>query len=151
MLKVGTIEYISSSDNGDNSINDQDVFGNGSAILKFGDMLDADGEIKYFANVEYEDGRPVCKDYLGANYPNPFNPSTTIEYSLVNDAHVNLSIYNVNGQLVRTLVDAKMKMDNYRVIWDGKNNRGNNLSSGIYFLRLKTETFTKTQKMVLLR
>ena len=151
LLKVGTIEYISSSDNGDNSINDQDVFGNGSAILKFGDMLDADGEIKYFANVEYEDGRPVCKDYLGANYPNPFNPSTTIEYSLVNDAHVNLSIYNVNGQLVRTLVDAKMKMDNYRVIWDGKNNRGNNLSSGIYFLRLKTETFTKTQKMVLLR
>ena len=74
-----------------------------------------------------------------------------IEYSIATDSHVDLSIYNVAGQLVCTLVDGFKKRDRYRLKWDGKNNEGKTVASGVYFYRLKTDRFTKTKKLVILR
>jgi len=95
---------------------------------------------------------------LSANYPNPFNPATTIPFQvggsqfMVNrPIHTSLKIYNILGQLVRTLVDEEKVPGNYKVIWDGKDNSGKEVGSGIYFYQLRTEEYTATKKMVLLR
>ncbi|MEE9269762.1 MAG: T9SS type A sorting domain-containing protein, partial [Candidatus Krumholzibacteria bacterium] len=88
---------------------------------------------------------------LHQNYPNPFNPTTTITYSIAKDADVELLIYDVRGALVRTLVQEHLTSNNYKVRWDGKDNAGNGVSTGVYFYRLRAGTFTSTKKMVLLR
>jgi len=88
---------------------------------------------------------------LADNYPNPFNPATTIEYSIAEESPVNLSIYNVNGQLVRTLVSEFQARNTYTVRWDGKNQNGVSVASGVYFYRLQAASFVKTKKLVLLR
>jgi hypothetical protein len=88
---------------------------------------------------------------LAQNYPNPFNPSTTIKYSVKENTHVSLKIYNVAGQLVRTLVDSDMKAGAYTEIWNGRSNADTPVSSGVYFCKLVTKDFSKTKKMVLLK
>jgi hypothetical protein len=90
--------------------------------------------------------------FLANNYPNPFNPVTTITYGIDRRASVTLRIYDVSGRLVRTLVNEMQEPGNrYTVTWDGRNGFGRNVSSGIYFCRLTTGTRTSTRKMVLLR
>ncbi|MDP3025216.1 MAG: FlgD immunoglobulin-like domain containing protein, partial [candidate division Zixibacteria bacterium] len=95
---------------------------------------------------------------LGQNYPNPFNPLTTIPFTVIGSqfivhrpGHTSLVIYNILGQKVRTLVDEEKSPGNYQVIWDGKNQKGNEVSSGIYFYQLKAGNYKKTRKMSLLR
>ncbi|MCJ7458519.1 MAG: M28 family peptidase [candidate division Zixibacteria bacterium] len=95
---------------------------------------------------------------LAQNYPNPFNPTTTLPFSLKvqgstfkGPIHATLKIYNILGQLVRTLVDEEKAAGSYKIIWDGKDNSGKEVGSGIYFYQLKTEEYTATKKMVLLR
>ena len=65
--------------------------------------------------------------------------------------HTTLKIYNVLGQLVKTLVDEPKERGTYEVIWDGKDENGNEVASGVYFYRLQTEDFTQTKKMVLMK
>lgn len=91
------------------------------------------------------------QNYLGLNHPNPFNPTTTIRYSIEQDSHVNLAIYNVHGQLVRTLVDEPMPRGSYSVSWDAKNNAGDAVASGVYFYRLETPQFLDAKKLTILR
>jgi hypothetical protein len=88
---------------------------------------------------------------LAQNYPNPFNPSTTIKYSVKEKAHVSMKIYNVAGQLVRTLVNSDMNAGAYIETWNGRSNSGDPVSSGIYFYRLVTKNFSMTKKMVFLK
>jgi hypothetical protein len=88
---------------------------------------------------------------LARNFPNPFNPVTTIGYSMKEKGVVTLKIYNVAGQLVRTLVDGVKDAGAYKAVWDGKNNGGTPTASGIYFYKMKTAGFSATKKMVLLR
>ncbi len=88
---------------------------------------------------------------LAQNFPNPFNPETIIKYQLPRQSHVKLEIYNTLGQKVRTLVDATQKASYYSVKWDGRNQSGNRVSSGIYLYRLETDGFVRTRKMILLR
>jgi hypothetical protein len=88
---------------------------------------------------------------LYQNHPNPFNPSTSIKYSIRERAHVSLKIYNVAGQLIRTLVNEEKNSGVYVKSWDSRNNAGEPVSSGVYFYRLVTKEFTKTKKMVLIR
>jgi hypothetical protein len=88
---------------------------------------------------------------LYQNRPNPFNPATTIRFDLARDGHVELRIYNVSGRLVRTLVDRPMERKRHQVVWDGMDNTGVPVSSGIYFYRLETGDFRDTRKMVVLR
>ncbi len=88
---------------------------------------------------------------LKGNYPNPFNPTTHIEFSLKKAGNVELAIYNINGQKVRTLVSEEMEADNHKVTWNGKDDRGNSVSSGTYFYRLQTSETTQTKKMLMLK
>jgi hypothetical protein len=89
---------------------------------------------------------------LVQNYPNPFNPTTTIKYTIKEQAHVSLKIYNVAGQLVKTLVNEVKRPENVRPIeWRGINNAGESVASGVYFYKLATKNFTQTKKMVLLK
>ena len=77
--------------------------------------------------------------------------STTIAFSIKDAKHVQLRIYDVRGALVKTLVDERRKPNNYKERWNGKNNRGQSVASGVYFYRLEAGDFTATKKMVLLR
>jgi hypothetical protein len=97
-------------------------------------------------------GPAVPTNSLLQNYPNPFNPTTTIRYSIAERGHVSLRVYNVAGQLVKTLVDevrSPAAIEPYT--WDGRNDAGQPVSSGVYFYRLIAKNYTQTKKMVLLK
>lgn len=97
----------------------------------------------------------VSKEFaLSQNYPNPFNPVTTIQFAIAGDkspTHVTLKIYNIAGQLVRTLVDEEKTSGNYAITWDGRNNSGDKAASGIYFYQLKSKEFTETKRLTLIK
>jgi flagellar hook assembly protein FlgD len=88
---------------------------------------------------------------LSQNYPNPFNPETVIKYALPEDCHVELSIYNILGQKVKTLVDQYQNAGYKTVHWNGKDDQGNELASGVYFYKIKTPKYSETKKMVSLQ
>ena len=89
---------------------------------------------------------------LADNFPNPFNPATTIQYALPQAADVELTVYNVLGQPVRTLVAEHQSAGRYAVEWDATNDSGHSLSSGMYFYRLQAgEEFREVKKMLLLK
>jgi len=88
---------------------------------------------------------------LKQNYPNPFNPTTSIAYDLSEAGIVNLAIYNISGQEVRTLVNGYRSVDSYMEIWDGTDNQGNMLTSGVYMYKLEVNGFQKTMKMLLIK
>lgn len=91
-------------------------------------------------------------NFLAQNRPNPFNPSTTLNFGLKENAQVELSIYNLKGQKVITLVNKELNAGNHSVVWDGRDALGNYVSSGIYFSRLKIgNSWSKTQKMMLMK
>jgi hypothetical protein len=95
----------------------------------------------------------VFANRLDHNYPNPFNPTTTIRYSIKEQGNVSLKVYNAAGQLVRTLVNEMQtpRAEVFSVTWDGKNNAGSSVSSGVYFYKLSATNFSETKKMVLLK
>jgi hypothetical protein len=88
---------------------------------------------------------------LRQNYPNPFNPSTTIVYSTQAAGRVNLSIYDVSGRLVKTLVDKELPTGPHKAIWDGRNDAGGMVSAGVYFARLESARRRQSRKLVLLK
>jgi hypothetical protein len=88
---------------------------------------------------------------LYQNFPNPFNPSTTIAFWLPQKEQVVLLIYDVNGALIRTLADEVLGEGINKYPWDGRDSNGNQVSSGVYFYRLKAGTSVLTRKMVLLK
>ncbi len=92
-------------------------------------------------------------DYvLKPNYPNPFNPSTTIEYALPIRKQISVKIYNIMGQLVRTLVDNQLQTaGTHKVMWDGKNENGVSVSSGSYIYTLEFGNFRKSNQMTLIK
>jgi len=88
---------------------------------------------------------------LAQNFPNPFNPSTSIKFDMKAKGLVTLKVYNVARQLVRTLVNGTKDAGSYTITWDGKNDRGGAVASGIYFYKMETKDFSQTKKMVMLR
>lgn len=90
---------------------------------------------------------------LSQNYPNPFNPSTTVAFDIPEGKEVNvrLNVYNMRGQLVRTLVNELKSEGSYQIQWDGTDNYGRRVSSGVYFYRITTGEFSQTRKMVILK
>ncbi len=88
---------------------------------------------------------------LEPNYPNPFNPTTTITFVLSSNGPVNVSVYTADGKLVQTIVDGPMSAGQKSFAWDGKDMNGIPVSSGVYFCRLKTGNRTLTQKMTLIK
>jgi hypothetical protein len=88
---------------------------------------------------------------LYQNYPNPFNPSTIIEYHIGKRENATLSIYDILGREVTTLVNSKQSPGDYRISWNGKNKNGMNLGSGTYICRLQVGSYVESRKMILLR
>jgi len=92
-----------------------------------------------------------AKNYLLHNYPNPFNPETTIGFQLPEEKLVELAIYSLKGQKVKTLINAVLPAGIRSAIWNGRDSNGNRVSSGIYFYKLKAGNFLKVKKMILLK
>jgi hypothetical protein len=93
----------------------------------------------------------VVNDYrLEQNYPNPFNPETTICFTMAETENVEISIFNIDGKLVRTLVNSIVPAGEHSVIWDGRDLVGRKSPSGSYLYQLRTRNFTQTKKLTLL-
>ncbi|MEJ2048991.1 MAG: FlgD immunoglobulin-like domain containing protein [Calditrichota bacterium] len=88
---------------------------------------------------------------MDQNYPNPFNPTTSIGYALKENTKVVLKIYNLLGQEVRTLVNGNQEVGYKKVAWDGMNDKGTRVASGIYIYRIKAGDFVKARKMILMK
>jgi len=118
------------------------------------------GRVMYFeleivfplSEVSNDDGAlPPVANLLQPNYPNPFNPSTTITFNMPLSGNANLAVYNVKGQLVKTLVAGSVTSGDHKVVWNGTDNGGQSVSSGVYFYRLTTNGHTETRKMMLMK
>ena len=88
---------------------------------------------------------------LNQNYPNPFNPTTNFEYRIPVKGLVKLQIFDILGRLIATLVDDVQDAGVYNSTWNGKTNNGFAVSSGVYFYRLESGSFSKTERMLLLK
>jgi hypothetical protein len=93
----------------------------------------------------------VGRNFLGQNFPNPFNPTATIRFEIARPEHVRLKVFDVAGRLVRTLVDEPRQPSAYVVVWDGTDDRGGPVASGVYFYRMTAGSFVETRKMMLLK
>jgi len=110
------------------------------------------GVLAYTTGIAAERTNSLPKEFiLEKNYPNPFNPETTIEFTMPYAADVNVSIYNMLGQKVRTLVDARVSSGRHSVRWNGVSDAGVPLSSGIYFYRLNSGSTVLVKSMLLLK
>ncbi len=98
---------------------------------------------------QFNDNIPDCIT-LKDNFPNPFNPTTTISFSIPDESKVDLIIYNTKGQRVKSLVRDNLVKGNHSIIWDGVNDSGKPVSSGIYFYKLSVNGLSKSTKKCLL-
>ena len=95
---------------------------------------------------------PVYSSELIGNYPNPFNPETVISFSVIESSvNTEISIFNIKGQKVKTLINAKLSSGFHTLGWDGKNDAGRSVTSGIYFYKMENADYSKTRKMILLK
>ncbi len=153
------------------------VYRNGSLLnnnllneLNYSDFALENGQYSYYVTASYsgnlisahsntvnvnitgtDNNSNICINRLYTNYPNPFNPTTSISYSLKEEARVSLKIYNVKGELIKTIVDGKQNRGLHNVSWDGKDNQNKAVSSGIYFYQINTPNFKQQKKMLLLK
>ncbi len=111
------------------------------------DLTEIDPEI----NTEIESEDISSPQPIIITYPNPFNPETTISFNIANQTNVELSIYNIKGQKVKTLINDKLSKGAHKVVWNGKNSSGLKVSSGVYFYRLKTPKLDTIRKMLLMK
>lgn len=132
----------------------QDV--RGKSELVFQEVILADAEAQAIpvemisAPVSLERNLPTTFA-LSQNYPNPFNPETVIDFQIPEASHVTLAIFNVLGQEIRRLVDEQKDRGYFKIGWDGKNDFGESVTSGIYFYSLKTGDFKSIKKMMMLK
>jgi hypothetical protein len=135
------------------------VLGPDSLVLDDEDFVPVISDILLFSGIEgpmsasreYA-ARVLLTNSLGQNFPNPFNPETTIIYSIKDVSPVSLAIYDVAGRLVRRLVNQKtLSPGSYKVLWDGRNAGGSQVASGVYFCKLVAGPFEATKKMIMLK
>ena len=112
---------------------------------------DGNGNFVQEPQVSVDNYELGISDYNLQNYPNPFNLETIINYNLSNPGMVNLSIYNIKGELIKTLLNEKEKAGERSVLWNGKDNYQKQVSSGIYLYKMKAGKYTSTKKMILLK
>jgi hypothetical protein len=119
-----------------------------------GYVIDFRGELPVYSDFQSTDvntsARPVANFHLYANYPNPFNSGTTIRFSIDEPARVNMTMYNIQGQIVRTL-NRKISNGDHRIRWDGQLENGQPAPTGVYFIRLNIDGLIKQHKMLLLK
>ena len=102
-------------------------------------------------SIEEETGLLPETFSLYQNYPNPFNPSTTISFDLPSKSSVTLSIFNITGRKVATIVERQLPAGHHKFEWNGLDYSGHETASGIYFYKLESENFRAVKKMILLR
>ena len=142
-----TLTTVNAPSNGKFSYLDETAVAGGSYRYKIG-VIEGDNEyMSPMADIRL----PGAKVTLSQNVPNPFNPQTTIRFTLPQNERVALAIYNANGQLVKTLASGEKARGTYDITWDGRDSKGNSVSSGVYFYRLSAGKFSETRKMVLLK
>ena len=107
-------------------------------------------ECETTATFDFESGIPE-ETSLGINYPNPFNPTTTIPFEISNSGYVELKVYNMNGSFVKSLVSDYKDAGSYEVVWKGSNNDNQKVASGQYILKMTAPGFSKTQQMTFLK
>lgn|GEM_PF-4763143 len=159
--KVGTGDWTEIGTSTTNQYNEFDYFYNGTVALYykvrakdtdnnysfFSDVVNGNGTIAPKAGGEKEIEEKFIAEYsLSSNYPNPFNPSTTINYQIPNNNYVTLKVYDMLGNVVKTLIDGYKTQGNYSI-----NFNASSLSNGIYFYQLKAGSFISTKKMLLLK
>ncbi|MFQ5751717.1 MAG: FlgD immunoglobulin-like domain containing protein [bacterium] len=128
---------------------DQDSIQTASTLDHFG-LFALGAKISSVTKVEQRSPTPD-KFTLFQNYPNPFNPETTIKYEISKSAQVKLEIFNILGQEIRTLVDKEKSAGFHAVLWDGEDNQGRDVPSGLYLYQIKVGNFLDSKKMLLLR
>lgn len=102
-------------------------------------------------NTTSNDQPEILMTQLKGNYPNPFNPETNIHFSLRSEAQVSLKIYNIKGELVRTLINSPLSKGDHKILWDGKDQNQKKVSSGVYFYKMQSGTYSEQKKMLLLK
>ena len=126
-------------------------------LVVTGDVVAKESEVE--ASEVISNQLSVTSYQLEQNYPNPFsqiprfagNPNTTIRFALPEAAEVSLKIYDITGQLVQTLVDGVVEAGRHQMVWDGTNQHGVKVASGVYFYQLRAGEFKQVRKMSLLR
>ncbi len=126
------------------------IGGYGDATIISASISDAQGQMAE-VNLGRNAGSLPQGFTLYQNYPNPFNPDTRIDFDLPQSSKTALAVFNVLGRKVRTLIDGQLPAGSHTVVWDGRQDDGNPVASGIYLYRLETQTGTLTRKMMLLK
>ena len=115
-------------------------------------VSDPRGGVAELVGARFDDVRAVPTDYgLSQNFPNPFNPETQIAFQVPESGNLSLVIYNTLGQQVRVLEQGPVEAGFHRVVWDGRDAVGRNVSSGVYLVRMKSGSFNSIKKMLLLK
>ncbi len=109
-------------------------------VMNNGATLDSHGQ------VAIPDRTALC-----GNYPNPFNPETTINFDLKENSPVTIDVYNIKGQRIATVADGDFNAGHHSVVWNGIDNNGKQVSSGVYFYKMHSGTYTKSRKMILIK
>ena len=141
-----------------------------SLNMVYHEVFTVEGKYLYYLAVVYEgggEGEPLMVDpdppsneddtspqlvtALDTNYPNPFNPVTTINFSLAKPGQATIKIYNTKGQLVKNLVSGEFNSGHHNVVWNGRDNKNRPVASGMYFYRMETKDYKKTRKMLLMK
>ncbi|MCF8299274.1 MAG: T9SS type A sorting domain-containing protein, partial [Saprospiraceae bacterium] len=105
-----------------------------------------------FRNNEPDNEIPeITEAALYSNYPNPFNPTTTISFALPAESEVSISIYNIKGQKVKTLINEVYEKGQHKIIWDGLNASGKQAASGVYLYNMQTKDYSSTKKMLMIK
>ncbi len=121
-----------------------------SALLE--DVIQRSNEILTATGVEKPELEQAPQSFaLLQNYPNPFNPSTTIRYAVPTVSQVRLDIVNIQGEIVKTLVNGRQAANSYNVVWDGTDSNGNEVTSGLYFYKLQAGHFTQVRRMIFMK
>ena len=120
------------------------VHDNVKNMLFKSDMIKGDAIDSFTIN--YKTGSTPSGYKLGAAYPNPFNPSTNIEYSLLEQGYANISVYDLQGRVIKELVSEYKDQGDYKIVWDATN-----VPSGVYFIQMNINSFASTQKVMLIK
>jgi len=97
------------------------------------------------------DGNIPLITALGKNYPNPFNPQTTINFALHEPAFTRIEIFNIKGQKIKSLLNELLEAKNYQIVWNGTDGSESSVASGIYLYKMSADKFSETRKMLLVK
>ena len=118
----------------------------------YGETIDM-GAYEFQGDPQSNDGNEITIPEITqiSNYPNPFNPTTTISFDLASEPNVNITVYNVKGQKVKQLMNEQLSIGQHSIEWNGKDTNNKSVSSGIYFYKISAGKSTSMRKMLLLK